>query len=103
MNTIQFGTSGYRGLLGSSFAISHVEVIVNAISVWLIGQRVQKIIIGYDPRTGNRLTDDPSFSRRAAEILSGAGIDVVLSSVPVPTPLISWYCRVNQCAGINFT
>ncbi|NDC82433.1 hypothetical protein EB093_02045 [bacterium] len=100
---IQFGTSGYRGILGESFTATHVNLISDAIAQWMHAHGLSRLFIGYDPRRGNSL-DEASLVRSAASVLIAHGIDVMLSETPVPTPLVSWAVRYGGFhGGLIFT
>jgi phosphomannomutase len=59
----------------------------------------RRIIVGYDTRF-----DSPEFARAAAEVLSGAGLEVWLSDRPIPTPAVSFHVhRLGLAGGIAIT
>ncbi|NDD66997.1 hypothetical protein EBZ35_05040 [bacterium] len=90
---IRFGTSGYRGVMGDTFDASHVRALSSAIAAWVVQQPTQRVLIGYDPRLGN---DDQGWVGMVARTMANWGIEVAVSDVPIPTPVIS---RVIQQEG----
>ncbi len=96
---IQFGTSGWRGIIAREFTWERVELLVDAISAWLANQGNRSVVIGGDTRFLS-----PELSRAAAERMSGYGFLVHLSERPAPTPVLSHAVRSLGAGGvINFT
>ncbi len=97
---ITFGTDGWRGLLGSALTQENIERVAQAFGTY-INQRgkTKKVAIGYDGRA-----QSDSFATAFAEVLSGNGIDVLLSNTIIPTPVVAFTCRSEQCdAGVMIT
>lgn len=96
METIKFGTSGWRALLADEFTIRNVRIVCQGIAQYLrhekIGQR--GVIIGYDARfMGER------FAQVAAEVLAAHGIPSFLCDRDTPTPTIAYHVLHHQLAG----
>lgn len=53
-----------------------------------------RVVVGHDPRFFS-----PEFARRAADTFARAGIDVLLTRDPIPTPAVSWHVRHLGLAG----
>ena len=92
---IQFGTSGYRGIIGDSFTIEEVRLIAQSVGIYLLDRcedsQSPKITIGYDPRNGNSTDlEDGSFTKVIVDELMDLGIDVLFFDRYIPTPMISW-------------
>lgn len=101
VNPILFGTSGYRGIVGSSFSIQHVKAIAKAVAVSLHEEfENPRVIVGYDPRQGN----DPelkegSFTHAVVSVLTQEKIQVLFLKHTSPTPLVSWYIGHHDVNG----
>lgn len=101
---LEFGTAGLRGKTGPGPSRMN-RVVVGAaaagIGAWLHdnGHAGGKVLIGYDARWKS-----DEFAMESAEILSGLGFEVVLTTEPTPTPLIAFGVRHLGCvAGIVVT
>ena len=98
---ITFGTSGYRGIIAKTFTQTHVKAICQAIATLLLKEEKKpKIIIGFDPRTGN----DPnckknSFTHTLTQTLSAQNCTVYLNTQPLPTPALSWAILEKKASG----
>lgn len=103
---LAFGTAGLRGELGAG---------PNRMNRVLVGQAalglarylletsdegtVPKVVIGYDGRVNSEI-----FARDSAEIMTGAGIKVLLSDVMCPTPLVAFAVKhLDLAAGVMVT
>jgi phosphoglucomutase len=96
---IRFGTSGWRGIIAREFTWEKVELVVDALSSWLLDQGNPAVVVGGDTRFLS-----PELSRATAERMSGYGFRVFLADRPVPTPVLSHACRRLGTGGVvNFT
>lgn len=97
---IEFGTGGFRGVIGETFTPENLHLIGAGIGAYIADKKLyRKVVIGYDFR---------HQSKEAAEILAGElikyGITVLLSDNPTPTPTIMYICRTeNLDVGIMVT
>ena len=96
METIKFGTSGWRALLADEFTIRNVRIVCQGIAQYLrqekIGQR--GIIVGYDARfMGER------FAQVAAEVMAAHGIPSLICDRDTPTPTIAYHILHHELAG----
>ncbi len=93
---VKFGTDGWRGIIADDFTFANVRVAAAAIAHYVLEheQPGRGICVGYDTRFGS-----PSFARVVAEVLSGAGIPVLLASDVTPTPALSFAVRERGAAG----
>jgi phosphomannomutase len=81
---IQFGTGGFRGVIGDDFTKENVQLVAQGLSdIALADHSVKPIIIGFD----NRFMSDFA-ARWFAEVLAGNGLRVFLYTSPVPTPAV---------------
>ena len=98
MVPIKFGTDGWRAVIADEFTFANVERVAQATAdYWMVNPPpdvARKIIVGYDRRF---LSDQ--FARRTAEVFAGNGFDVVLTSVPTPTPAVSFAVKAQRATG----
>ncbi|MGY4719831.1 phospho-sugar mutase [Naumannella huperziae] len=90
---LEFGTAGLRGRLGPGPNRMNRVVVTRAaagLAKYLRdnGLTGGPVIIGHDARHNS-----DRFARDTAEIMAGAGFEVLLSPGPVPTPLAAWGIR----------
>ena len=98
---IQFGTSGWRGIIADDFTNARVRAVTQAIADHLIaaGLKDKGVIVGYDTRFLSE-----RFAVESARVLAAAGITVSLSNRDVPTPVVAFeIVRRKAAGGINFT
>ena len=98
MVPIKFGTDGWRAVIADEFTFANVERVAQATAdYWTANPPPdveRKIIVGYDRRF---LSDQ--FARRTAEVFLGNGFEVVLTSVPTPTPAVSFAVKAQRATG----
>ena len=96
MNTIKFGTDGWRGVIAHDFTFSNVRKVACAIARYVA--RAEKpsasVLVGYDTRFGSE-----RFARAAAETVSMAGIPVYVADRACPSPALSLLVRQRGAAG----
>ncbi len=101
MESIHFGTSGWRAILAEEFTFGNARRVVSAIARTLEaeGKAGELVLIGYDTRfLAGR------FAAEAARILGKAGFRAEMSNRPVPTPVLAFEIRRRHAAGaVNFT
>jgi len=101
MVEIKFGTSGWRAVLAEDFTFGNARRVLEAIARVLAadGKAGAHLLVGYDTRfLAGR------FAAEAARLLRRAGFDSLLSSRPVPTPVLAFEIRRREAAGaVNFT
>lgn len=97
---IEFGTGGFRGIIGDDFTKENVQVIAQAISSLMKEEGcLQKVVIGYDYRF---LSD--RFAAWMAEVFAGNQIEVLLYAEAVPTPAVMFATdRLGLDYGIMIT
>ena len=86
MEHINFGTDGWRGIIGKNFTFSNVAIVAQAIADYVKSTKNlhHRAIIGYD----NRFLSE-KFAQTVAEVFAGNKIEVFLSKEPIPTPAVS--------------
>lgn len=97
---IIFGTDGWRGLLGSEVNDETVSLVAQAFADYNLQQLPNpKVAIGYDGRKYSK-----QFAKLFSEILSGNNIKVFLSDRIIPTPVLSYFVKVNNLnSGVMIT
>ncbi|MEK6646935.1 MAG: phosphoglucomutase/phosphomannomutase family protein [Candidatus Firestonebacteria bacterium] len=108
MEHINFGTDGWRGIIGKDFTFSNVAIVAQAIADYVKSDSGKhcynknlppKIVIGYD----NRFLSE-KFAALVAEVFAGNKIEVFLSKEPIPTPAVSLAVLKEKAAcGIVIT
>ena len=100
MANIKFGTDGWRAVVGKEFNDENVSLVINAIAKYVFDNFGinKKIIIGYDPRF-----KADSYAQMAADILAGAGFNVLISESFLPTPVLAFYAKNLNASAIMFT
>jgi phosphomannomutase len=93
---VKFGTDGWRGIIADDFTYANVRVAVSAIANYVVAHEdaSKGVCIGYDTRFGS-----PQFARLAAEVVSQAGIPVLLAKGITATPALSYGVRHRGAAG----
>jgi phosphomannomutase len=96
VNTIRFGTDGWRGIIADDFTFENVRKVAFALARYIIRAEkpAQGIIVGYD----NRFASE-RFANTAAETISTAGVPVWLSTSACPSPAVSLLVRQRAAAG----
>jgi len=91
---IEFGTGGWRALIGEGFTIHNVRRLCQAIAneVTRRGAERQGVVIGCDRRFLSREAADA-----AAEVFAGNNIPVHLLPEDVPTPLVTFAAPYLGC------
>src|SRR5437870_5308973 len=106
---IQFGTSGWRGLIARDFTFDNVRLATQGIADFLNSEirnsksevfgRTPEVILGHDTRFLGR-----EFSLTSAEVLAANGLTPLLCNRDAPTPVIAHAIRVRKAiGGINMT
>lgn len=96
MTRIQFGTSGWRGIIAEDVTFIRARVVVQGIADHLksAGLEERGVIVGYDTRF---LAE--RFAREAAQVLAANGIRVFLCNRDTPTPVVAYEVVRRQAGG----
>ncbi|SFN79367.1 phosphoglucomutase/phosphomannomutase family protein [Proteiniclasticum ruminis] len=91
---IQFGTGGWRDIIGDGFIKDNIVLVAQALANLMKEEKVDShgIVIGYDKRF---LSD--KASRWIAEVFAGNGIAVNFIEKVSPTPLIMYTVKSFAC------
>ncbi len=97
---IQFGTSGWRGIIAENFTFPNVRLASAAIAQYLLTQTAKpRVIVGYDTRFMSE-----KFAATAAEMLASHGVETWNCSRPDPTPALAFeILRSRLSGGVNIT
>lgn len=92
-------SDGWRGKIADSFTFCFVEKVARAIGKYILQYGGQQTFIGYDTRF---LSSE--FAKKAGQTLGQLGIEALVSSQPIPTPIVSFrtYQKGMVC-GITIT
>ncbi len=86
MDTIKFGTDGWRAIIAKEYTVVNVARVAYATAVWLKQKKDRpKVVIGHDCRFGGAL-----FTETVIKVLCGLGVEVVTPRNIVGTPTISF-------------
>jgi len=96
---IKFGTDGWRGMIAADFTMGRVFQVAQVAALVLqqvYGEQTDSktIIVGHDRRFMS-----PQFAQAAAEAITQAGFDVLLSADFAPTPAFSWAAKDKGALG----
>ena len=101
-NHISFGTDGFRGIIARDFTYDVVRKTAQGMADYIAYKymRTEKptVAVGYD----RRFMSD-RFARTVAEILAANGLNVTLSSTPLPTPAVSLLTAKGYGIGVVIT
>ncbi|MGA7160705.1 MAG: hypothetical protein WBZ48_06865 [Bacteroidota bacterium] len=102
-NDIALSSSGWQGAVDDGLTEENILQWAQAFIRYLFQSRgmqaTVRVAIGYDGRKNSR-----GYASLVAEALSENGVDVLLSSGVVPTPVVSFATKHNNCtSGIMIT
>lgn len=101
MDTIRFGTSGWRARIGAEFTFANVRRLAAAIAQHLTeaGDAGGGVVVGYDTRF---LSEE--FAGAIAETLAASDVKSFVSTRDVPTPVVAHAVPERRAAaGITVT
>ena len=101
-NHISFGTDGFRGIIARDFTYDVVRKTAQGMADYVAYKymRTEKptVAVGYDRRFMSDL-----FAKTLADVLAANGLEVTLSSTPLPTPAISLLTTKGYGLGVIIT
>lgn len=100
-NIVQFGTGGWRAVIGEGFTLHNVRRLCQALANDITRRGLEKrgVLIGFDRRFLSDLA-----AEAAAEVFAGNNIHTILLKEDAPTPLINYATEVvNAAFGLAFT
>ena len=85
---IQFGTGGWRAVIGDEFTRANIQLLAKAMSMKMKAENVDDspMVIGYDRRFLSK-----ESVKWACEVFAAEGIQVLFVNRSVPTPLVMFY------------
>jgi phosphomannomutase len=95
--TLAFGTAGLRGRLGPGPNRMNLVVVARAaagLARYLNERGGGAVVVGHDARH-----DSDLFASATAQILTGAGLSVLMLPARLPTPLLAFAIRHLGCAA----
>ncbi|MDG1893157.1 MAG: phosphoglucomutase/phosphomannomutase family protein [Verrucomicrobiota bacterium] len=109
MESIKFGTSGWRGIIARDFTYANVTLVAQSIADYLKSEMKRSrspikglkplIILGHDTRFMG-----PHFATTAGEVLASNGFKPLLCNRDTPTPVIAHAIQKHKAiGGINMT
>lgn len=100
MQTIRFGTDGWRAIIAKDFTTANVMRVSKATADWILKQdNNPSIVVGFDCRFGGSL-----FMDTAIQVFCQQGIKVYYDKHFVSTPMISLAAQKLGCTvGVIFT
>src|SRR5438552_356667 len=99
-NPIQFGTSGWRGVIADNFTFANVRVAAAGIAHYLLSKSERsRVVVGYDTRFLSE-----NFADAAAQTLNSHGVETRVATRPDPTPALGHEIISHRLdGGINIT
>ncbi len=96
MNSITFGTDGWRGVIAEDFTFANLRKVAYAIARYIVRaeQPSRGVLVGYDTRYASERA-----AGVAAETVAMTGVPVWLSDAPCPSPALSLLVRQRGAAG----
>ncbi len=98
MQTIRFGTDGWRGVIADDFTFAAVRRVAAAIARCLSEGAAAgpppSIVVGHDTRF-----QGAAFARAAASVLAAHGLTVHLTQAFAPTPAFGWAAVEKEADG----
>jgi len=97
---VKFGTSGHRGVLGAGFCELHAKAIAQAVADMHKEMKIAgPVLVGGDTRLMSK-----TVSEICAGVLAANGIPVLMSDIPLPTPVFSMeILKGRAAASLNGT
>jgi len=85
MNSIKFGTDGWRAIIAQDYTVDNVIRVSEATAAWLLKNYKKPVtVIGYDCRFGGKM-----FAETVAKVFANKGIKTLLSTGIASTPMVS--------------
>jgi alpha-D-glucose phosphate-specific phosphoglucomutase len=96
LTRIVFGTDGWRGIIAEDFTFDNVRAVAQALADYLVSKKMHDkgLVVGYDTRF---MSD--RFAKAVAEVVASNDIQVLLTSKPTPTPIVSFTVRNRKAGG----
>ena len=108
-SSIQFGTSGWRGLIARDFTFENLRLAAQGLALTLKTELRRKKSLIHDKHPLVVISHDTrflghEFALATAEILDQAGLEPLLTNRDAPTPVIAFSIRHKKAiGGVNIT
>lgn len=94
MDTLTFGTDGWRDVIAEQFTFENVARAAQAYADYLLSKNQTSVLVGHDTRFLGE-----QFARHAAEVLATNSLHVLLSKGFIPTPALSYAVKHHGAGG----
>ncbi|MEB3188150.1 MAG: phosphoglucomutase/phosphomannomutase family protein [bacterium] len=96
MSDISFGTDGWRDRIAEGFTFANVRIVAAAVGATIIEQHGTRkpVLVGHDTRFLGR-----AFAETVTCVLEHMGLEVLVATRDVPTPVIAHAARDLDTAG----
>jgi phosphomannomutase len=94
MDTLEFGTDGWRDVIGERFTYSNVARVAQAYANYLLDKKTPSVVIGYDTRFSAG-----DFALVVAKVMAANKIKTYLSKSYLPTPALSFAVKHYSAGG----
>ena len=96
MQTIKFGTDGWRAVIADDFTFENLERVALATARYFATHKKIRngIVMGYDARFMSR-----EFAEKSATVLANAGLKIKLADRVASTPMVSLLTKLDNAAG----
>ncbi len=94
MDTLQFGTDGWRDIIGERFTYRNVARVAQAYANYLLEHKIPSVVIGYDTRFSAG-----DFALVVAKVMAANEITTYLSNNYLPTPALSFAVKHYAAGG----
>jgi alpha-D-glucose phosphate-specific phosphoglucomutase len=94
MDTLTFGTDGWRDVIADKFTFENLGRAAQAYADYAKNEKMTTVLVGHDTRFLGA-----QFARHSAEILAANGLRVLLSDGFIPTPALSYAVKHYSAGG----
>jgi alpha-D-glucose phosphate-specific phosphoglucomutase len=94
MDTLTFGTDGWRDVIADKFTFENLGRTTQAYAEYALSEKHTTVLVGHDTRFLGE-----QFARHSAEVLAANGLRVLLSKSYVPTPALSYAVKHYGAGG----
>jgi phosphomannomutase len=98
MESIRFGTDGWRALIAEQFTFDNCSIVAQATAAYFKEASAHKKLLPIAVSFDHRFLSE-QFARLTAGIFQQQGFPVILSAAPTHTPVLSYAVVHRRCAG----
>ncbi len=93
MDSIKFGTDGWRAIIAKDFTVENVARVAEATASWMLQKNDKPVVVvGHDCRFAGKL-----FAETVTKVMCSLGVKVILAKDFVSTPMISMGAVELKC------